>query len=125
MKFLSKNGKKWSSRYAMVKLRVLRGTRCSKISEISPDFLAIREAYFSFLRASTTHEKSSSKPSNLHFEGLTTFRSHPEVLKQVRIIFSSAGIRQNRIASLVPVASDSTILRHQDNGDDTVRMHFT
>ncbi|KAD7478545.1 hypothetical protein E3N88_01681 [Mikania micrantha] len=28
----------------------LRGTRCLKISEISPDFFAVREAYFSSLR---------------------------------------------------------------------------
>ncbi|KAD4888602.1 hypothetical protein E3N88_20675 [Mikania micrantha] len=152
MKLLSKNGKNWSSRYAKEELRVLRGTRCLKISEISPDFFAVREAYF----------------SSVH--GLTTFRSHQEALKQVQIIFLPAELLQIRSTSLAPVASVPIAVRYQlvslsqyqksssrelylvnpcgaeqeslivlladnpfagriasplDNGDDTVRMHFT
>ncbi|KAD6454801.1 hypothetical protein E3N88_09507 [Mikania micrantha] len=92
------NGKKWSSRYAMEKLRVLRGTRCLKISEISPES-----------SASTTppppSKNSSSNTSNLCFKASGTFISYPGTLIRVQIIFSSAGIRQNRITLLAPVAS--------------------
>ncbi|KAD4384809.1 hypothetical protein E3N88_24977 [Mikania micrantha] len=88
-KFLSKNGKKWSSRYAMEKLRVLRGTRCLKISEISPDSSAPKTP-------SSPSKFSPSNTSNLCFEASGTYRSHPEALKQVLIIFLSAELLQIR-----------------------------
>ncbi|KAD4982484.1 hypothetical protein E3N88_19155 [Mikania micrantha] len=132
-KFLSKNGKNWSSRYAMDKFRDRRGTRCLKISEISPDFSAVREAHFLFLRASGT------------------FRSHPGTFIRVQIIFLSAEllrIRQSITVSKVlirelylvnPCAAEQEplivlladnpfagrIASPLDNGDNAVRMHLT
>ncbi|KAD2028392.1 hypothetical protein E3N88_42001 [Mikania micrantha] len=41
------------------------------------------------------HENSLSNHQKFIFEGLLTFRSHLEALKQVLITFSSVGIRQN------------------------------
>ncbi|KAD4179966.1 hypothetical protein E3N88_28557 [Mikania micrantha] len=115
--FVEKWGK-WSSRYAKEELRTLRGTRCLKISEISPDFFASKTP-------PPPSNFSSFNPQNLHFEGLTTCRSNPEVLKQVLIIISSVGIRQNRTSLLAPVASVPTTLKYQVSVDNTVRMHVT
>ncbi|KAD1040245.1 hypothetical protein E3N88_43387 [Mikania micrantha] len=36
------------SRYAKARLRILRGTRCLKNIRYSPDFFAVREAFFGF-----------------------------------------------------------------------------
>ncbi|KAD5961445.1 hypothetical protein E3N88_12918 [Mikania micrantha] len=132
----------------MEKLRVLRGTRCLKISEISSDSSVVREAYFLFLRdtrrmgmsptclkyqifiiiciliflstpAPSPSKFSSSNTSNLCFKASGTLRSHPGTLLRVQIIFSSAGIRQNSLCDiLLP-------LNHQVNGDNTVRVHIT
>ncbi|KAD5960439.1 hypothetical protein E3N88_11911 [Mikania micrantha] len=117
--------KNWSSRYAMEKLRFLHGTRCLKISEISPDFSAVREAYFLFLRGTRRMEMSptclkyqiiiiililifqstppppyskfsSSNASNLCFEASGTFRSHPGTFIRVQIIFLPAELLQIR-----------------------------
>ncbi|KAD6453489.1 hypothetical protein E3N88_08194 [Mikania micrantha] len=76
-------------------------------------------------KPASTHEKSSSNSANLCFEASGTFRSHPETLKQVQIIFVSAELLQIRISSIASVACVSTALRHQVNGDITVRMHVT
>ncbi|KAD5507863.1 hypothetical protein E3N88_15566 [Mikania micrantha] len=45
-----------SSRYAEAGLRVLGGTRWTKISEISPDFFAVRKAFFGFSSRYATGE---------------------------------------------------------------------
>ncbi|KAD3336113.1 hypothetical protein E3N88_31632 [Mikania micrantha] len=86
-KFLSKNGKNWSSRYAMEKLRFLRGTRCLKISEISPDFSAPKTP-------PPPSKFSPSNTSNLCFEVSGTLRSHPGTFIRVQIIFLPAELLQ-------------------------------
>ncbi|KAD6119131.1 hypothetical protein E3N88_10402 [Mikania micrantha] len=88
-------------------------------------FIIILILIFTATKPAITFENSSSNPSNLCFKASGTLRSHPGTFIRVQIIFLSAELLQIRISSLAPVASVSTALRHQDNGDDTVRMHST
>ncbi|KAD4584155.1 hypothetical protein E3N88_21756 [Mikania micrantha] len=74
---------KWPSRYAEEEIRSLRGTRCLEISEISPDFFAVRETHFSYLR------------------GLRTVRLHPGTFIRVHIIFLPAELLRNRLNSIM------------------------
>ncbi|KAD4179288.1 hypothetical protein E3N88_27879 [Mikania micrantha] len=103
----------------MGELRVLCGTRCLKISEISPDFFAVHEAvekvdslvkrlYFILIIISIFYSTtppppskiSSSNPKELSFEASGTFRSHQETFIQVRIVFSSAELRLTRLMTV-------------------------
>ncbi|KAD4386248.1 hypothetical protein E3N88_26417 [Mikania micrantha] len=82
--------------------------------------------FFSFL--STTPAITTKILHPIHhffrFEGLTTFRSHPEALKQVLIIISSVGIRQNRITSLAPVVSVPIAVRYQYQKSSSLELYL-
>ncbi|KAD5961424.1 hypothetical protein E3N88_12897 [Mikania micrantha] len=105
-KFLSKNEKNWSPRYAMEKLRVLRGTRCLKISEISPDFFAVREAHFLFLR-------------------VITITVSKVLIRELYLVNPCAAEQEPLIVLLADNPFAGRIASPLDNGDDIVRMHFT
>ncbi|KAD3337404.1 hypothetical protein E3N88_32924 [Mikania micrantha] len=111
--------KKWSSRYAMAKLRVLRDGEVANLHKKIRFHHHPHSCCFQSTTPPPPSKFSSSNPQNLHFEGLTTFRSLPGTFIRVQIIFLSAGIRQNRISSLAPVASVPIAVRYQGNSDDT------
>ncbi|KAD5317791.1 hypothetical protein E3N88_17737 [Mikania micrantha] len=127
-KFLSKNGKNWSSRYAMDKFRDRRGTRCLKISEISPDFFAVRESYFSSLRDRIQERlyefRSSFCPQN--FSGLVTIITVSKVLiRELYLVNPCAAEQEPLIVLLADNPFAGRIASPLDNSDDTVRMHVT
>ncbi|KAD3642045.1 hypothetical protein E3N88_31269 [Mikania micrantha] len=120
--------KKWSSRYAMEKLRFLRGTRCLKISEISPDFSAVREAYFSYLRDHIRERlyesRSSFYPQN--FSRLVSLSQYQKSSSLELYLVNPCGAEQE---SLIVLLADNPfagrIASPLVSSDNTVRMHVT
>ncbi|KAD2805627.1 hypothetical protein E3N88_39004 [Mikania micrantha] len=66
-----------SSRYATERLRILHGTRWTKISKIPPDFFAVREALFGSSSRGRPEEIFSIQPS---FSSLLIVWIIPEII---------------------------------------------
>ncbi|KAD4385859.1 hypothetical protein E3N88_26028 [Mikania micrantha] len=85
-----------SSWYAKDGIRVLSSTRWTKISEIPPDFFAVREAFFGSSSRLFHTKNTHTSSSNHHPEAIRSYRSHQGTYLQVRIVVLPAEIRQIR-----------------------------